>query len=98
MIFRLILISICLFLTIWIYPKTPRFDYHPAAQLIRQNMQNGQGFVGVGITSKSEVWQFFIDPETRKWSVVGIDSGLRTKTGCTLITGTNWRNPGEVDL
>lgn len=98
MTFRLMVMCCLLYLSVISFPKTPHFDCHPAAQLIRQNMQNGQSFVGVGITDKAEVWQFFINQETREWSVVGIDSGLNTQSGCKLITGTNWQHPGEVDL
>ncbi len=88
MIFRLAAYSLFLILAIKLYPASPSFDCHPAAQIVKKTIGNGQGFLATAITEKSEVVQFFLNADTGEWTEIAIDDAL---SGCTITHGTDWQ-------
>lgn len=71
-----------------LYPKEPRFDCHPSAQLMMDAMRGNQGLLATAITDKAEVIQIFLNKETWEWTQIAVDGDLR---GCVMKRGTDWQ-------
>lgn len=86
-----------LLIAVALYPVSPVFDCNPASQIIQRNMVDGKGFFATAITDQSVVLQFYLNANTRAWSVIAIDGTLKDR-GCVLGNGVDWMFPGEVKI
>jgi hypothetical protein len=90
-------LAFLLFMSIGFYPRLPRFDCAPATELMKHNLRNGRTFVGSMITRKLEVMQIYLNPDSREWVIIAIDTEKKDR-GCIVMRGTNWLRPGEWSI
>jgi len=58
-------------------------------------MKHGMSLGAKAVSTKYEVYQFYINFNARTWAIVAIDTRLKDRA-CVITTGIDWSLPGEV--
>ncbi len=94
---RVLFLLILLFIAVAAYPHEKTFACNPVAQIINQAFVDGKAFTFTALTDDAEVLQFYINKETREWTMIAID-GKFVNRGCKIKSGTGWHLPWEPYL
>lgn len=80
-----------------ITPVTRHLRCADSKDLITKTMMSGQAWAAAFITSNLEVWELFINTNSREWTIIGFDTEDPDKA-CVLYRGNNWTFPGEMGI
>lgn len=64
------------------------FPCADAKALMAASMRAGYGYLATAISDRGFVTQFYLDMNTGRWLMLGVDNDLKA---CVLLNGTDWR-------